>query len=154
MWLRVSSCLWSGGMITVASSGVFPLQFLWQKSLDSIAREVSCIVFSSSMITAPDRHTTKEKDSFISVSSRQCLSWITGQRIRTYGLQGQSKGPQKPPFHPFPALSIGVLFTNRGPHLSQNSDPADIHSYLNKDPDTPVMTGLVPGPLMPCSGIF
>ena len=110
MPLRVSSWVWERGRTTIASAGVFLLQFLQQKSLDTIAEEASCIVFSSSSITAPGRYTTREKNSFIWVSSRQCLSRITGAKSRTYELQGQSKGPQKPPFHPFPVLSISILF--------------------------------------------
>lgn len=121
----------------------FPLQFLQQKSLGTIAEEVSCLMFSNSSYS-PRQVTTKEKDSFIWVSSRHWLSRSQRQRSRTYGLQGQRKGPQKPPFCSFPVLSIGVYFTNKEPHLSQKRDPAPTHAYLNEDPEGPVETGLVP----------
>ena len=59
------------------------------------------------------------------------------------GSRGRVKDLRSFPFIPF---YICVLLTNVGPDLSQKSDPAPIHAYLNEDPVRPLETGLVPGP--------
>ena len=148
MPLTVSSCLWARG---------WPWWPLCESFLCISSTQIPRYHYKGGFLHhifqlkhyTPGRHTTQGKDSFIWVSSRQWLSRITGQRTRTYRLQGQSKGP-------FPVLSIGFLFTNMGPHLSQKTDPGPTHAYLNEDPEGSVETGLVPDPRcsVQCSGIF
>ena len=148
MPLRVSSWLWAGGGPQWPLQRVFPLQFLQQKSLGTIAEEASCIVYTQAG-TLPKKRTV-----LFGCPQGSVFSESQGQRSRTYVLQGQNKGPQKPPFHPFPVLSISIIFTNMGLCLSQKSDPAPIHAYLNEYLEGPMETGLVPGTQTQCTTLW
>ena len=107
--INVTKCFKSSlgrEMTIVATTGVFPLQFLQQKSQDTVAKQASCIMFSSSSIQPQAGIPPKKRIVLFVCPQGSVFPESQGKTAGSIDARGRLKDKRSLHFIPFPSSPL------------------------------------------------